>query len=205
MINFLFWAGKKGCYGHCTGLIYSIHLPRYFRMFSADRLITVLTWGKNIRLLSKVFRWWIGLTLRMWWSPEQLRRSRKAASKTKEKGGNTLIDHTDPFLVWMQGKNNDNNDNNNDNNSSNNNKTTFVLLLKSTKTAKWVKWLQLQIVSSELLFEWSTWQPSSENPSGLKTKKYYNIINKNNDFSFSEGTVTNPAIWLVICYSVNNI
>ena len=205
MINFLFWAGKKGCYGHCTGLIYSIHLPRYFRMFSADRLITVLTWGKNIRLLSKVFRWWIGLTLRKWWSPEQLRRSRKAASKTKEKGGNTLIDHTDPFLVWMQGKNNDNNNNNNDNNSSNDNKTTFVLPLKSTKTAKWVKWLQLQIVSSELLFEWSTWQPSSENPSGLKTKEYYNIRNNNNDFSFSEGTVTNPAIWLVICYSVNNI
>ena len=153
-------------------------------MFSADRLITKLTWGKNIRLLSKVSRWWIGLTLRMWWSPEQLRRSLKAASKTKEKGGNTLIDHTDPFLVWMLGKNNDhNNNNNNDNNGSNNNKTTFVLPLKSTKTAKWVKWLQLQIVSSELLFEWSTWQPSSENPSGLKTKEYYNMRNNNKDFS----------------------
>ena len=61
-------------------------------------------------------------------------------SKTKEKEGNTLIDHTDPFLVWKQGKNNDGDDNNNNNNSSNNNsnnnKTTFVLPLKSTKTAK---------------------------------------------------------------------
>ena len=148
-------------------------------MFSADCLITVLTWGRNIRLLSKVFRWWIGLTLRMWWSPEQLRRSQKAASKTNEKEGNTLIYHTDPFLVWKQGKNNDvdNNNNNNDNknsninnNNSNNKKTTFELPLKSTKTANWVKWLQLQIVSSELLFEWPTRQPSSENPSGLKQR-----------------------------------
>ena len=95
-----------------------------------------------------------------------------------------MIYHTDPFLVWKQGKNNDvdnnNNDNNNNNNdsknskinnnNSNNKKTTFVLPLKSTKTANWVKWLQLQIVSSELLFEWSTWQPSSENPSGLKQR-----------------------------------
>ena len=51
-----------------------------------------------------------------------------------------MIDHTDPFLVWKQGKNNDGDDNNNNNNSSNNNsnnnKTTFVLPLKSTKTAK---------------------------------------------------------------------
>ena len=141
-------------------------------MFSADRLITKLTWGKNIRLLSKVFRWWRGLTLRMWWSPEQLRRSQKAASKTNEKESNTLIDHTDPFLVWKQGKNNDDDDdnNNNNNNNINNNKTTFVPPLKSTKTANWVKWLQLQIVSSELLFEWSTWQPSYENPSGLKQR-----------------------------------
>ena len=57
-----------------------------------------------------------------------------------------MIYHTDPFLVWKQGKNNDvdnnnnnnnnnNNDNNNDNNNSNNKKTTFVLPLKSTKTA----------------------------------------------------------------------
>ena len=66
-----------------------------------------------------------------------LRRSRKAASKTKEKEGNTLIDHTDPFLVWKQGNNNDGDeDNNNNNNNNNNNKTTFVLPLKSTKTAK---------------------------------------------------------------------
>ena len=51
-----------------------------------------------------------------------------------------MIDHTDPFLVWKQGKNNygddDDNNNNNNNNNSNNNKTTFVLPLKSTKTAK---------------------------------------------------------------------
>ena len=57
-----------------------------------------------------------------------------------------MIYHTDPFLVWKQGKNNDvdnnNNNNNNDNknsninnNNSNNKKTTFVLPLKSTKTA----------------------------------------------------------------------
>ena len=53
-----------------------------------------------------------------------------------------MIDYTDPFLVWKQGKNNDgddnndNNNNNSNNNNSNNNKTTFVLPLKSTKTAK---------------------------------------------------------------------
>ena len=53
-----------------------------------------------------------------------------------------MIYHTDPFLVWKQGKNNDVDNNNNDNknsninnNNSNNKKTTFELPLKSTKTA----------------------------------------------------------------------